>query len=88
MEEWTEQLVRPPQPGIQLVDWWQKELAQLPKKTRKTKAVKMMYCAWNVWKESNRRVFKQKRKTTAEVMHEIKLEVDTRKRACSGSELP
>ncbi|PUZ44751.1 hypothetical protein GQ55_8G144700 [Panicum hallii var. hallii] len=86
MEEWTQQLVRLPENGIEIVDWWQKELVQLPKKTRKLKAAMMMYCAWNLLKERNRRVFEQKIKNPAEVMQEIKLEVDTRKLACGGPE--
>jgi hypothetical protein len=86
MEEWT-QLVRLPENGIEIVDWWQKELVQLPKKTRRLKAAMMMYCAWNLWKERNRRVFGQKVKNPAEVMQEIKLKVDTRKLACGGPEL-
>jgi len=61
--------------------WWQKELAQLPKKTRKIKAVTMMYCAWNLWKERNWSVFDRKMKTPIEVMQEIKLEVGTRRLA-------
>ena len=87
MEEWTQQLVRPPESGSEVVDWWQKELAHLPKKTRKTKAAMMMYGAWNIWKERNRRVFEQTQKTPAEVLHEIKLEVNTKRLACSGPEL-
>jgi len=65
MEVWTQQLVRPPENGLEIVDWWQKELAQLPKQTRKTKAAMMIYCAWNLWKERNRRVFEQKQKAPA-----------------------
>jgi len=65
MEVWTQQLVRPPENGLEIVDWWQKELAQLPKQTRKPKAAMMIYCAWNLWKERNRRVFEQKQKAPA-----------------------
>ena len=87
MADWTQQLLQPPQNGILIIDWWQKELAQMPKKTRKTKAAMMMYCAWNLWKESNRRVFDQIAKTPTEVLQEIKLEMSTRSLACSGLEL-
>jgi len=57
------------------------------KKTRKIKAAMMMYCAWNLWKERNRRVFEQKIKSPAEEIQEIKHEVHTRKLACLGPEL-
>ena len=87
MTDWSQQLVQSPQNGIQILDWWEKELAHLPKKIRKIKAATMMYCAWNLWKERNRRVFEQKIKSPAEVIQEIKHEVHTRKLACLGPEL-
>ena len=34
------------------------------------------------------RIFESKGGTSAEVMYEIKMEVDTRKLACGGPELP
>ena len=68
MTDWSQQLVQPPQNGIQIPYWWEKELAHLPKKTRKIKAAMMMYCVWNLWKERNRRVFEQKIKSPAEVI--------------------
>jgi hypothetical protein len=40
-----------------------------------------------LWKERNRSIFQQTMKTPAEVMQEIKLEINTRKWACSGPEL-
>jgi len=68
MEGWTGNLVRQPAQGIQITEWWEKELAQLPKKTRKLKAALMIYAAWNIWKERNRRVFNQKYGTPQEVL--------------------
>jgi len=37
MEDWTRELVHPPQGGLQINDWWQKELTHLPKKNKKNK---------------------------------------------------
>ena len=85
---WTQQLVRAPDDSLEIIDWWEKELAYLPAKKRRLKAALLMYCAWNIWKERNRRVFDQVQKTPAEVMQEIKAEVNTRKLACGGLELP
>ena len=47
-----------------------------------------MYCASNLWKERNRRVFEQTTKNLAEVMQEIKLEVNTRILAVQGPSYP
>ena len=33
-----QQLVRLPQDGLEIIDLWQKELAQLPKKNKKTQS--------------------------------------------------
>jgi len=88
MEIWTQQLIRPPQDGLEIIVWWQTELAQLPKKIRRLKAALMMYCAWNIWKERNRRVFELKQGTPSEVLHEIKMEIETRSLACGRPELP
>jgi len=38
METWMQQLVRLPQDGLEIIDLWQKELAQLPKKNKKTQS--------------------------------------------------
>jgi len=42
MQIWTQQLVQMPIGYSEIIDWWQKELAQLPKKTRRTKAAFMV----------------------------------------------
>jgi len=57
VQAWAGQLVQVPNMSLDIVDWWQKEPAHLPKKTRRTKAAFMLYCAWNIWKERNRRIF-------------------------------
>jgi hypothetical protein len=87
MAAWTANLIQIPAQGIAILDWWQKELVHLSKKARKLKAAMMIYGAWNIWKARNRRVFEQKTLTPAEVMQEIKMEVNCRKLACGGPEL-
>ena len=70
------------------MDWWEKELAKLPKKIkRKLKAAFMIYTAWNLRKERNRRVFDQKVGSPVEVIQEIKREINDRNMACGGPEL-
>ena len=61
-----------------------KELAHLPKKTRRTKAAFMMYNTWNIWKERYRRVFENKQGSPTDVLHEIKMEVQTRQWHAEG----
>jgi len=88
MVEWTQNLVAQPNPGLQVMDWWEKELVQLPKKTRQIKAALLIYTAWNIWKERNQRVFQQKSGSPAEMVHAIKEEINERRRACGHPEPP
>jgi hypothetical protein len=62
------------------------ELAKLPKKTLKLKASMMIYSAWNIFKERNRRVFNQQAGSPIEVVRKIKGETNDRKLACGGVE--
>ena len=83
----TQQLVGKPAQGWRIVDWWEKELKQLPKKIRKLKASVMIYGAWNIWKARNRRVFDHQVLTHVEVFQEVKSEMDCRRLACGGPEI-
>jgi len=84
---WTGGLILTPDAGVQLMDWWEKALSQLPKKIRKLKASVMIYGAWNIWKARNRRVFDQKVLTPVDVLHEVQMEMKCRSLACGGPEL-
>jgi hypothetical protein len=75
---WTGGLILTPDAGVQLMDWWEKALSQLPKKIRKLKASVMIYGAWNIWKARNRRVFDQKVLTPVDVLHEVQMEMKCR----------
>ena len=46
-------------------------LSSFAEEMRKLKAAFMIYTAWNIWKERNRRVFDQKQGSPPEVLQEI-----------------
>ena len=88
MVVWTSNIIQMPAHGVSILDWWEKELVHFPRKERRLKASMMIYGAWNIWKARNRRVFDHKSLTPAEVMQEIKTEVNCRKMACGRPEIP
>jgi len=61
MEDWTQGIIKKPAPGLEVMDWWEKELASLSKKARRLKAALLIYAAWNIWKARNLKVFEQKK---------------------------
>jgi len=88
LARWTGDLISLPDQGLQVMEWWESELAHLPRKIRRQKAAIMIYAAWNIWKARNHRVFDNKDATPADVMQELKLEMNWRRLACGGDELP
>ncbi|OEL16666.1 hypothetical protein BAE44_0022315 [Dichanthelium oligosanthes] len=59
------------------------ELRALPKQTR-LKAALMMYTAWSVWKEHNRRIFGGKMEQPVCIVAMIKEEIALRRQACGS----
>lgn len=55
--------------------WWNLQLASLPKQRRRIKAAVMMYTAWNVWKARNRKIFYHQHADEVQVLGEIKAEI-------------
>jgi hypothetical protein len=49
------------------------------------RATIMIYTAWNIWKERNRRVFEQKNALPRSILQQIKDEMATREIACGQS---
>ncbi|OEL24191.1 hypothetical protein BAE44_0014791 [Dichanthelium oligosanthes] len=75
-----------PAQDLEVADWWNQELKNLSKQTRRTKAAFLMYTAWNR-KERNRRIFEDRRMNPMQVEQEIKMEMMIRERACGRPEL-
>ena len=48
----------PPTLGRAIDGWWDAMLAGLPKERRREASGAFIYCMWGVWKERNRRVFR------------------------------
>jgi hypothetical protein len=86
MEAWTQSAMKPAQ-GLEVMDWWEKELAHLSKKDRRLKAALMIYAGWNIWKARNKKFFEQRTMTPGEVMQEIKAEMHCRAMACGKPEM-
>ncbi|RLN34496.1 hypothetical protein C2845_PM03G04070 [Panicum miliaceum] len=87
VEGWTQSFTRKPAQDLDVMEWWEKELAQLSKKARRLKAALMIYAAWHIWKARNKKIFEQKSMTPGEVLQEIKAEMQCRALACGKPEL-
>ena len=72
MDDWTQGIIKKSAPGLEIMDWWEKDLAMLSKKARRLKAALMIYAAWNIWKARNRKVFQQKLLTPGRCCRKLK----------------
>ena len=82
----TQGLVVIPEPGLSLQDWWNSSLLVAGHHNRGSVAATLMYTAWNIWNERNRRVFKGLSILPASLMHLIMADMEVRKRACEARE--
>ena len=64
MQGWSNGLVKKLVRGVDVETWWVSSLRPLPRDQRRHVAALLMYTAWNIWKETNRRVFEGQTMTT------------------------
>jgi hypothetical protein len=79
---WTEGFIRVPNQNLSLAIWWNGELARLSSEDRLRCAAYLIYAAWNLWKERNRRIFDGVLSTPSRVLQLIKDEMAQRESAC------
>ncbi|CAN6246948.1 unnamed protein product [Urochloa humidicola] len=84
---WAGNLVQLPRPESSLQDWWNASLNGLPKKLKQKRATLLIYTAWNVWKERNRRIFEGVTALPSTILQLIKEDIRVRQLACGGEEL-
>ena len=54
---WSDGLISTPAPGVDVAEWWNSSLREANAENRSRVAAILMYTAWNVWNERNRRIF-------------------------------
>jgi hypothetical protein len=74
------------QHNIDLEDWWNVSLQGCTKEDKRWVAALLMYTAWNIWKEPNRRTFDGQLAPPSRVLALIKEEMTMRFRACGRGE--
>jgi hypothetical protein len=68
--------------------WWNEAMSGVSGKEKIKKASTIIYTAWNLWKERNRRVFEKKTATPRRVVELIKEEIAFRVAACGAAQEP
>jgi hypothetical protein len=86
VSQWTYGFVKVPARDVTMADWWNQLLAGHQKKPKQQLSSLMIYTAWNIWNEHNRRVFDGVTALPSRVLALIKEEVNLRRMACRGHE--
>jgi hypothetical protein len=79
---WSDNTVTVPRRLQTLESWWSTGLAYASAADKSKRASIMIYTAWNIWKERNRRIFEAKTATPRRVFQLIKDEMALRASAC------
>jgi hypothetical protein len=86
--QWSQGLVCITDRCISMQAWWNEAVSGVSGKEKIKKASTIIYTAWNLWKERNRRVFEKKTATPRRVVELIKEEIAFRVAACGAAQEP
>ena len=79
---WTDGLVLVPAQGVNVQEWWNSAL-QVPNAAKRNRvAAILIYTAWNIWNERNRRIFQGVVQALQRILGLIKEEMALRQQAC------
>lgn len=78
VSQWSNGLVGIPDHGCEIEEWWNRGVSGQPKEKGRRVSVLMIYTAWNLWKERNKRIFQGEFTTIVRVLELIKEEIKTR----------
>jgi len=79
---WTDGLVLVPAHGVNVQEWWNSAL-QVPDAAKRNRvAAILIYTAWNIWNERNRRIFQGVVQAPQRILGLIKEEMALRQQAC------
>jgi len=60
MQGWSNGVVKTLEKRVDIEAWWMSSLQTIPQEQRRHVVALLMYTAWNIWKEPNRRAFEGK----------------------------
>lgn len=82
VSDWASGMVTVPLAGSELQTWWCSSINAAAKEKRRATAAVLIYTAWNLWKERNRRIFDGIQCSELQVFFFIKEEIQLRQKAC------